>query len=145
MAECEHVRKLISGYLDDELTQQEQQQLLRHLESCEACARIRNELRQVQQDIGQLRYPEPETEQLARIMQDPGAAWLRGFGWLALIAGAAFLAVVWLVVVLVEADTPWFMKVILVLMGAGGAALLFSVLRQRLIDRKSDKYRRVQL
>lgn len=145
MSDCERVRSLISGYLDNELTQQEQQQLRVHLASCRDCQRIHQDLRRMQEDIGQLRYPEPETRQLEQLMQEPGAAGLRRFGWTALIAGAILFASIWLVLVLIVSDMPWFMRLILILLGAGSAALFISVLRQRLIARKTDKYRRVKL
>ena len=45
----------------------------------------------------------------------------------------------------IDTSMPWYHKLAMSLIWGGGIGLFISVLRQRLIARKNDKYRRVKL
>ncbi len=70
---------------------------------------------------------------------------MRLLGWLLLIGGALAIAgfVGWSL--LVSPDKPVFFTVAFLAIYGGLALLLLSVLRQRLIERKTDKYKDVKL
>jgi membrane protein implicated in regulation of membrane protease activity len=69
----------------------------------------------------------------------------RGIGWLLFIAGILAVAGVGLYGFIVEPGLSIWMKLILVAIYGGLALLFFSVLRQRLIERKTDKYEDVEI
>ncbi|MCY4142568.1 MAG: hypothetical protein OXG08_02615 [Gammaproteobacteria bacterium] len=63
---------------------------------------------------------------------------------LCLVVGYGFLAVVLIVMALGSPVIPIWVKVMVILGVVGMGLLLFSVIRQRLIESKTDKYKDVQ-
>jgi anti-sigma factor RsiW len=57
MNKCEQVADQISGYIDHELTQQQQQQVELHLDGCDKCRKLADQLTQMQKTVGQINYP----------------------------------------------------------------------------------------
>ena len=141
----EHVGELLSGYLDGELTQQMRQRVELHCDQCGECASNLMQLRALRERVGQSKLGEMGVDQWREIMDDSKVKAFRGSGWLLLIgfglAGAGFG--VWAFI----ANTA--MGVLEKVLVGGiylGLALLFiSVLRQRLIERKTDKYKDVEI
>lgn len=78
-------------------------------------------------------------------MDDTTVKTSRSIGWLLFIAG--MLAIVGIVVFVFIFDDELHIgvKLILIAIYGGLATLLFSVLRQRLIERKTDKYKDVEI
>ena len=52
MNDTHHVEELLSGYLDGELTQQENQRIQLHLQECEHCTGLLKDLRELQTRMG---------------------------------------------------------------------------------------------
>ena len=69
----------------------------------------------------------------------------RSIGWLLFIAGLLVLAGFGLFGFIFSVEIHLGMKLIMVAIYGGLALLLFSVLRQRLIERKTDKYKDVEI
>ena len=78
-------------------------------------------------------------------MNDFGVHTPRRIGWLMLIAGLLAIAGIGLVGFLFSDEIHIGMKLILIAIYGGLATLLYSVLRQRLIERKTDKYKDVEI
>jgi hypothetical protein len=79
------------------------------------------------------------------MMDDSTARTVRGIGWLLFIGGILIVAGIGIVAFIFESSLGLLGKLVI---GAtyGGLALLFiSVLRQRLIERKTDKYKDVEI
>ena len=142
---CQHTEELLTGYLDGELTQQESQRVAVHIEQCEACRTTWQQLQQLQQAVKQTRYPNLEQEVLETVMNDLTSKRLQGVAWFALSAGLAMIVVFAIYAFWIDPAVPWYHKLAMSLIWGGGIGLFVSVLRQRLIARKSDKYRRVKL
>lgn len=53
------IQKLLSAYIDDELTQQEREAVKVHVHTCGECAEVLSELNQNSQRIADLRQPAP--------------------------------------------------------------------------------------
>lgn len=142
---CQHIEELLTGYLDGELTQQENQRVAVHIEQCEDCRKTWRQLQQLQQAVQETRYPNLEKETLETLMNDLTSKSLQGIGWFALSAGLAMIIAFAVYAFWIDTSMPWYHKLAMSLIWGGGIGLFVSVLRQRLIARKSDKYRRVKL
>ena len=78
-------------------------------------------------------------------MNDTGVEVSRGIGWLLLIGGALGLGGIVVVSFLTDPSISGFMKLVIGGFYGGMAVLLGSVIRQRLIERKTDKYKDVEI
>lgn len=79
-------------------------------------------------------------------MQDTKVKAARGIGWL-MVIGGALVGVGFVILNLIMQAPPLSLPEILIIVGIyGGLLVLFlSVLRQRLIERKTDKYKDVEI
>jgi Flp pilus assembly protein TadB len=141
----QHVGELLSGFVDGELTQQERQRVTLHCDQCGDCRQSLAELRALRERIGKSRLSEVGEDEWRETMNETTVQTTRGIGWLLFIAGILAVAGVGLYGFIVEPGMPIWMKLILVAIYAGLALLLVSVLRQRLIERKTDKYKDVEI
>jgi len=141
----EHVGELLSGLVDGELTQQERQRVTLHCEQCEDCRNALSELRALRERIGNARLSETGEDKWRETMNEPVVNNTRSLGWLLFITGIVIAAGVGLGAFVVDPDVPVGMKLLLAAVYGGLALLLFSVLRQRLIERKTDKYKDVEI
>ena len=141
----QHVEELLTGYIDAELTQQDSQRVAIHIEQCEECRKTYRELQQLQHAVHETRYPELEQEALDKMMNDMTSRTVQGVAWFALSAGLAMIIAFAVYAFWIETGMSWYEKLAMSLIWGGGIGLFVSVLRQRLIARKTDKYRRVKL
>lgn len=135
--------ELLSGRLDGELTQQEDQRVRLHLEDCAACRRTYEELLELREASMTTPFSTPPDSQWDERPRSPGSGLLRGAGWALLIVWLVALAAFGLWQWLTHPATLW--ERFLVFAGASGVVLLFlSVLLDRLRDAKTDRYREVE-
>jgi hypothetical protein len=140
-----HVEELLSGYLDGELTQQQRQQVDLHLSGCETCRRNMVDLDDLRQRIGRSRLS-PSGEDIWReTMDDPGVNVTRGIGWLLFIGALLVITGLGIYEFIIDSSIETIWKVLASALYLGLAALFVSVLRQRLIERKSDRYKDVEI
>ena len=78
-------------------------------------------------------------------MNDNTVQTTRRIGWLLFIAGLLAIAGIGVVGFLFSDEISVWMKLIIIAIYGGLGFLLFSVLRQRLIERKTDKYKDVEI
>ncbi|MEM9057580.1 MAG: zf-HC2 domain-containing protein [Pseudomonadota bacterium] len=135
----------LSGYLDGELTQQERQRVERYLEDNEDAARLLRELRELREQVGKAELAPYGEDKWRETMNDATVQVTRGVGWLLLATGLVMLAGFAVVALVTDPTVPGWVRAALVLSYGGGAVLLVSVLRQRLIERKTDKYNDVEI
>lgn len=135
--------QLLSGHLDHELTQAEEQQVRIHLEDCETCRALFGQLEQMRKASMSTPFATPDDEQWNEKPRTPSSRLFRGAGW--------FLLLAWLIASLgiagwAFATEPGHPLIkLLVVSGLAGMGLLFvSVLLDRLRSAKTDRYRRVQ-
>ena len=145
MVECQHIAELISGYVDCELTQQDRQRVELHLESCAKCRESYEQISQLRQKVGRLTYGELSNEEWSRIMNDLTVRTSRGTGWVLYVVGLLIVVSYGAYAFAVDDDVPALVKTGIAGIVVGAILLLISVLRQRLIARKSDRYKDVQI
>ena len=141
---CDKTQELISGYIDHELNQQDRQRVRVHIESCDQCRAVYDDLLAIKQEMGNLQYPECEEAQLDKIMKEPVANGMAIVGWIILIIGFVGFMVWQLFTFYTEPSVPLWVKAGVFLIEAGVLLLLGSVLRQRIIALKTDKYKNVK-
>ena len=142
---CQQLSELITGYLDGELTQQDSQRVSLHLQSCETCKSSFEELQAMQKLIKQSKYPNMDESQLKHVVNDLTSKKLELISWVAIVSGFVFVLVLAGYEFWIDTSLSGFEKFTVGLLIAGGVGLFLSVLRQRLKNRKNDKYRGVKL
>ncbi|NVK21882.1 MAG: zf-HC2 domain-containing protein [Kangiellaceae bacterium] len=142
---CEKTQELVSGYIDQELTQQERQLVRVHIESCDDCRSIYQDLLAIKQSLGNITYPECEEAKVDKILNEPTSKLMSVVGWIMLIVGYVGFLVWQLFTFYTQEGVPMWLKVGVFLIEAGFLLLLGSVLRQRLIANKTDRYNKVKL
>ena len=137
---CETVQPLMSGYLDNELDHEQQEKLRKHLDGCPACREEFDKMKQLVQATATLRIETPPTEDLDHFLDSVYNRAERQAGWLIFILGMCVLAVVGVYLFVTE---PWgsaLAKVCVATPIVGLGVLFVSVLRQRLVAAKTDRY-----
>lgn len=145
---CAAIGDLLSGYVDHELTQQQAQRVQVHLDGCANCRKLHSDLQNMKDQLRQLSYPISDEEMLEKLEKDLFASGSRNLGWVLLGLGALFAIVggtVAFFMFLAAPDVPILVKLFDAFLVIGGVALFVSVVRERLMTYKKDKYRNVKL
>lgn len=149
MLSCDEIGERLSGYLDRELTQQENQKIELHLRACGDCRDVLQRLRQVSSDVRGLdTVPTLDQEQWDRMSRDSLARGMETLGWsflLSYVACVAALAVFATREFLLDPGVPLIVKILSASAFLGFSLLFGAVLRQRLLVYKTDKYRKVKI
>ena len=141
----QHVGVELSGYLDGELTQQDRQRVRLHCESCSDCAAELERLQAMREVMSGARLTDLDRDKWRETMNDTAVSASRGLGWL-LFAGGILIAVGIAIVAFFTSAGLSAIEMLMIGGIYGGLFLLFiSVLRQRLIERKTDKYKDVEI
>ena len=141
----EHVVEQLSGYVDGELTQQQRQRIDVHCAICTECAKDLRELQELRESIGKARLSNKNQDVWREMMNEPVVQRTRGLGWLLLIGGVLACLGIAVFVFLFGSGVSLVEKLIVTAIYGGLALLFYSVLRQRLIERKTDKYKDVEI
>ena len=140
-----HVGDRLSGYLDGELTQQQRQRVALHLEDCTECARLLDELTDLRARMGQSDLSGLPQDEWREDMDDSGVTLSRGLGWLLLIGAGVIIGAIVVFEFLTDPGLGAGWKVLISAFYLGWLGLFVSVLRQRLIERKTDRYKDVEI
>ncbi|MCW8877491.1 MAG: anti-sigma factor [Kangiellaceae bacterium] len=135
----------LSGYLDGELTQQEAQRVSLLIETDPEYKSLYQELSMMRSEIQSLSLQEQELEHLDKLFEEPVAKTSRIFGFALIAVSAVFVIGFTFYKIFTNPAIGLLEKVLVGAVGSGTLLLLFSVLRQRLISMKKDKYKRVKI
>ena len=141
----EHVGDHLSGYIDGELTQQERQRVELHCSQCEECQKLLDELETLRARMGKARLSPMGEDQWRENMSDDFVKASRGIGWVIFIGGAIGLFLMILHALLFDSGLSAIEKLIFFAFYGGLGALLVSVIRQRWVESKDDKYNDVEI
>lgn len=134
---------LLTGSLDGELTQADEQRVRIHLEDCAACRGAYEELMTLREATMTTRLDEPHDLQWDERPKGLFSGLSRGFGWLVLIVWAVGTAGYGLWQLATGPEN--LAEKLMVFGGLFGFALLFvSILADRLKTARTDRYREVQ-
>jgi len=140
-----HVGDRLSGYLDGELTQQQRQRVQLHLEDCAECRRLLDELTAVRTRLGASDLSGLPADRWREDMDESGVALARGLGWLLLIGAGVVIGAIAIFHFLADPGLGAGWKLLIGAFYLGWLALFVSVLRQRLIERRTDRYKDVEI
>jgi len=141
----DHVGEMLSGYIDGELTQQERQRVEVHCDGCMECSGDLRELKTLRERLGRSRLSELGEDIWREQMDDSTVRATRGIGWLLFIGGLLIVAGYGIYEFVIDTSMSLGIKLLFAAIYGGMGVLFFSVLRQRLIERKSDKYKDVEI
>lgn len=145
---CHDNKDLMMGYLDDELTDEQQDQFAEHLKGCPECADELEQFRKLKAITDEVTLVEPED----RVWQDYWSGVYnrieRGIGWI-IFSVAAILLIIYGGYKLIEeiVDDPtigMLLKAGLLALILGLAMLFVSALRERVYFWSKDRYRNVR-
>lgn len=142
---AEHVGERLSGFVDGELTQQERQRVELHCDQCETCKNELEQLQAVRRIVGKARLSELDQDVWRELMGDITVRTSRAIGWLLLVGGILAAVGFGIYDFVFNSSASSFEKFIVGAIYLGLAGLFLSVLRQRLIERKTDKYKDVEI
>jgi hypothetical protein len=134
---------LLTGHLDHELTQADEQRVRIHLEDCVACRDAYQELTKLREATMTTRLDAPDDLQWDERPRGLFSGLSRGFGWMVLIVWAVGTAGYGLWEL--ATGPEHLAEKLMVFGGLFGLALLFvSILVDRLRVARTDRYREVQ-
>lgn len=134
---------LISGFVDGELTQRDEQRVRLHLQGCSVCSQIADELRQVKEATMTTEFRVPDDTQWDETPRSPLSRILQFVGWLLAIVWAVGLVagLIWQAVT--ESESIRFGALLGLVPLVAVGMIVLSALIDRLKTRKTDPYRRV--
>ncbi len=134
---------LLTGYLDGVLTQADDQRVRLHLEQCEECRRLIDEMRETREATMTTRFEVPTDDQWNEAPRGLASRLSFGLGWMVLLLWVT--GMLGLVVGHIGSADMSLAEKLLLFGGLSGGALLFlSVLIDRLKTMRKDPYRRVE-
>lgn len=145
MLDCQQIDEMLSGYLDGELTQGDRQRVDLHLEACSKCRGVYEELADLRESVGKMSFGEISRQEWSEIMNDLPIRASRGAGWLLYVAGFLIVCGFGCYEFVADDTVPALIKTGIGALVIGSLLLFVSVLRERLIVRKTDKYKDVEI
>ena len=139
------MRELLSGYIDGELTQQQRQRVELLCAENEAYAQELEALSSLRAEVRAAKLSQFGEDTWRETMADTSVKTARGIGWLLLIGGVLACAGIAVIAFLTDPSIELRAKLIAGAIYGGLGILFISVLRQRLIERKTDKYKDVEI
>lgn len=137
--------EILSGFIDGELTQQEAQKVSLLIDTDPEYRSIYEELSIMRQEVQSLSLQEQELEHLDKLFQEPVAKLSRVFGFALIVVSGVVIIAFTLYKIFINPDIGLLEKILVGALGSGSLLLLFSVLRQRILNAKNDKYKGVKI
>ncbi len=142
--QCDEIEVYLSGFVDGELPQQQQQRVLTHLERCTACRQVVEELTRIKEETRQLSFQHPTDRDWKQRERHIIQSASRGLGWLILIVWAIVTSGYALYQLATAPHEPLIEKILVFSLFLGLGLLFLSVFSERLRDARTDRYRGVQ-
>jgi len=141
---CDAFNRMASAYLDGELADDDRRRFEDHLAACDACRQELAELKRLTEDLDMMQFKEPGDEELARYWSGVYNRLERGLGWILFSVGAILTlcyGAFRIIENLIRDETVSnVLKVGVCALIAGLVVLFVSLLRERLVVRKVDRY-----
>lgn len=144
---CEEARFLMMGYLDGELTEEQKEAFLQHVNQCPACQAEWQGFNRLKEETGKMKFRALPEMFWDDYWQHVYNRIERGIGWIFFSLGAiivlGFVGYEFLKDFFLNAQEPLLLRVGVGLLVLGFIIIFVSVLREKLMVRSHDKYRRI--
>jgi predicted anti-sigma-YlaC factor YlaD len=144
----EEIKKLISAYIDGEVSDREKKQVQDHLSRCAECRQEFRELTALEEVLHNMKLKKPSKEIWDVYWSSVYNRLERKIGWIVLSLGliiligvGAFPAIKDLIL---NPEIPLVLKVGLLIFSAGGIIVFVSILREQLFFWKRERYKEVK-
>lgn len=144
---CEGMKFKIMAYIDNELQESDLKTVKKHLEDCPDCSKKYESLKKVKEITGEMKFkklPEMYWEEYWSHVYNKIE---RGLSWIFISIGAiiilSFAAWNAMASLINDSDMSTFLKTGIFIFIIGIVVLLVSILREKLMVKKVDKYRKV--
>lgn len=146
---CDEIKILLSGLVDDELDRQQKKIVEDHIVTCDACREEYSRLLKLKEVTNDMRHYDLPDRLMAGYWQGIYRRTERGLGWIFFSVGAILLIMfgAWQILngFFLDPTVPVIFKAGLSLLLIGLIILLVSIIRERLFTRKHDRYDEVEL
>ncbi len=141
---CQEFKPMITGYLDGELSPEQDQRLQSHLSTCQECSGELANLRDLKENLAMIKFKEPSDAELDRYWKSIYNRLERGLAWILFSAGAIIVLCYGgfklIEQTIKDPNIALLFKIGLTALVFGAVILFVSLLRERLTVRKVDKY-----
>ena len=137
--------QLLTGYLDNELTQQDRQRVEQRMVNEPTYRKQFEDLTSLQTDIAGLDFQPNKTTQWSELAPDATSRTTRSLGWLSYIISTLFLVGYGLYEFSIADTENALVKTAVLGIFLGLGLLLISVIKQRIVESKTDRYKDVQI
>ncbi len=131
-------------YLDGEMSTAERKSFEEHLASCGECRKAIGELGSVERLTGMMKIRDPLDDFWEAYWKKLFRRLERKTAWLLMIAGAALIVLYALWKGVTDFGEITFVKVVAVILAAGFVILLISVIRERIHQYRTDRYKDIE-
>ena len=144
----EEIKKLISAFLDGELSGEQKKQLEGHLSHCEDCRKELEEMSQLEEVLNKMKLKKPSKEIWDVYWSSVYNRIERKIGWIILSLGLIVLIVAGAYPALkdfvMNPEIPPVLKIGLLIFSVGGIIICVSILREQLFFWKRERYKEVK-
>lgn len=135
---------LLSGYVDSELTQVNEQQVRVHVEDCTRCRDTLEELRRIKETTMATDFRVPDDTQWDETPRSAASRFLRDFGWLTAVAYLVGIVAYLLWQITTDSESFRLEAVLGFALWLAFGLIILAALIDRLKTRKTDPYRKVK-
>lgn len=137
---CQEVNNQIQAFIDNEMELKQIKKLIEHLETCESCRNEYHSQLEVDRTLKGVDFPMPPQDWFEkRLKSKPRKIW-SGIGMLFFISTYVLLLAYALFTFFISSDVDMIQKILLGGMSFGMIVLLIVTVRDRIIEKKDDRY-----
>lgn len=141
---CLKVQELLSGHLDNELVSMDAQKVRVHLEDCSTCREEYEKQRKIKEELEMMSFESPTASEWEKAKPDMIIKGSRSIGWILFIVSYIGLIIFAVYQFMQDQKVLTLEKILTLGVILGLGMLLFSVIRERRIAMKTDKYTEVE-
>ena len=141
---CEKYKELITGFLDQELSPEQMNEVNEHLNRCEHCRKEYNEMRETMKKLDILTFDEPEDIILDNLWKKPYNKFQKFAGLIMVIGGYLILILYTVYEVFRDKSLESVPKYAILALIIGFFLLLVTVIQERIKTYKVDKYKEIK-
>lgn len=141
---CDEIEKLLTLYIDDEISKEEKEAVKSHVSSCPHCKKLMDQHLKIKKTSSEISFTEPPADTMAKYWANVSANLSRGSGWIFLIIGSVILALYAIYRFAFDPGVHSLIKITIAAIMIGIILLFLSVLIDRIRDLKTDRYRGIE-